>query len=67
MFSRSAARLSRSGGLSLVALLRTCLLDDMAGIRLFNSPVYVRRLLQAHGSPAPLAPSPVRVVLADKI
>ncbi|MCK1327255.1 hypothetical protein IVB57_02420 [Bradyrhizobium sp. CW9] len=72
MFSRSAARLSRSGGLSLVALLRACLFDDMAGIRLFNSRVYVRRPVAGARLPGAtlaakfFAPGPIRVVLADK-
>jgi hypothetical protein len=69
---RSAARLSRSSGPLLVALPRACLFDDIAGIRLFNSRVYVRRpvagarLTRSALAAKFFAPGSVRVVLADK-
>src|SRR3954447_21579670 len=62
----------RSSGPSMTALLHACVFDDLAGIRLFDSRVYVRRpVAGARITGTTLAaelcaPCPVRVVLADK-
>ena len=59
-------------GSSVVACLPACLFDDMAGIRLFNSRVYVRRsvaftrLTRSALAAKFFAPGPVRLVLANK-
>jgi hypothetical protein len=74
--NRSGCLISRwmvmTRGLSVVALLPARVFDDVAGIRLFNPCVYVRRpVASARLTGTTLAaqffaPGPVRVVFADK-